>query len=333
MSCPGANCPLLQQYTCPPNCPRRELACPIRHCLHWAPVSCKPRKRCARPCTVHEPIESFVNRTLSVVWQDLPEPTPTTRATRKLILITTTFPHSLQLLKLQHCVHVLRNVDNIFWVVSEDAAQPSAGVSQLLRASGISHEHIAYGPTRKGGNAQRNQALKLIRRRKMRGVVYNMDDVRTSPDNAYHPKLWDELRTLRPMRVGVFALRRGTFPPPWCDGYFRPLSKSWNKVGGQKMMIERPLYNATTGSFIRFAAGWCGGSSWLSRRRGRRKYCLDMGAFAFDALLLQQIAGPPWNYSGHGGESEFVDKLIPGGQPEDLQPLGNCGLNVYVFHN
>lgn len=181
MSCPGANCPLLQQYTCPPNCPRRELACPIRHCLHWAPVSCKPRKRCARPCTVHEPIESFVNRTLSVVWQDLPEPTPTTRATRKLILITTTFPHSLQLLKLQHCVHVLRNVDNIFWVVSEDAAQPSAGVSQLLRASGISHEHIAYGPTRKGGNAQRNQALKLIRRRKMRGVVYNMDDVRTSP--------------------------------------------------------------------------------------------------------------------------------------------------------
>lgn len=65
----------------------------------------------------------------------------------------------------------------------------------------------------------------------------------------------------------------------------------------------------------------------------RRKYCLDMGAFAFDALLLQQIEGPPWNYSGHGGESEFVDKLIPGGQPEDLQPLGNCGLNVYVFHN
>ena len=43
--------------------------------------------------------------------------------------------------------------------------------------------------------------------------------------------------------------------------------------------------------------------------------------------------GSPWNYTGHGGESELVERLLPGGSPEDLQPLANCGLDVLVFHN
>jgi hypothetical protein len=38
-----------------------------------------------------------------------------------------------------------------------------------------------------------------------------------------------------------------------------------------------------------------------------------MGAFAFDATLLQHVVGAPWNYTGHGGESELIEKLLPGG--------------------
>lgn len=34
-----------------------------------------------------------------------------------------------------------------------------------------------------------------------------------------------------------------------------------------------------------------------------------------------------------GGESEFLQTLLPNGFPEDLQPLGNCGLDVLVYHN
>ena len=58
-----------------------------------------------------------------------------------------------------------------------------------------------------------------------------------------------------------------------------------------------------------------------------------MGGFAFDATLLQHVVGAHWNYTGHGGESELVEKLLPGGSPADLQPLANCGLDVLVFHN
>ena len=49
--------------------------------------------------------------------------------------------------------------------------------------------------------------------------------------------------------------------------------------------------------------------------------------------LLQQVQGEPWSYTGHGGESEFIESLLPGGRPEDLQPLANCGQDVLVFHN
>ena len=49
-------------------------------------------------------------------------------------------------------------------------------------------------------------------------------------DNGYHPLLWDELRKLRPMRVGIFALRRGIYPPPACDGHYGALDHSWDRV-------------------------------------------------------------------------------------------------------
>jgi hypothetical protein len=49
-----------------------------------------------------------------------------------------------------------------------------------------------------------------------------------------------------------------------------------------------------------------------------------MGGFAFDAALLMRVEGAPWPYSGHGGESELVERLLPNSSAEDLQPLANC---------
>lgn len=248
--------------------------------------------------------------------------------------VTVTFAHSLQLLKLEHCAHALHlaGTDAVTWIVVEDAASVSASVAALLSSSGVpSYRHLAVGPTRQGGNAQRNAALELIRAQRLDGVVYQMDD-----DNAWHPSLWDALRALRPMRAGVLAVRRAMwgkpmwFGPVSCDGTFRA-----NSTAAQKRThwIERPRYNAVTGAFEGFDAGWCDPSSYVWRHVGRRTFCVDMGGFAFDAALLQHVVGPPWNYSGHGGESELLEKLLPGGRPEDLQPLANCGQDVLVFHN
>ena len=90
---------------------------------------------------------------------------------------------------------------------------------------------------------------------------------------------------------------------------------------------------------------------------GRREICVDMGGFAFDANLLRRLnrTAQPWSYGGRqecrrsvsgvplnasecrtnwrGGESEFIESLLPNGFYEDLQPLGNCGHDVLVWHN
>ena len=127
----------------------------------------------------------------------------------------------------------------------------------------------------------------------------------------------------------MLAVRRGVFPPPRCDGRFLPLLSREKRT----LKIERPVYDNATGAFVRFDAGWCGGKGWMTRRYGRRTFCVDMAGFAFDARLLRPLRGELWTYTGHGGESEFIERLLPGGRPDDLQPLANCGRDVLVFHN
>ena len=304
-------------------------------CSGW---SCLPRRRtCTRAngqknCS-SEPKADFTMRTIDTIWPHLAaeqrlvarEGPATARAGRRLLLVTTTFPHELQRAKLMHCARLLSTEGRgVLWLVAEDAAAPSPDVSQLLSESGVPHVHLAFGPTRSGGNAQRNVALKYIRDRRLSGVVYNMDD-----DNAYHPSLWSELRLLGRRRVGIFAVRRSVWLAPACDGYFRG---RWTA-----MTIERPVYNQSTGEFKHFSAGWCSGTkhNWQARMYGARKYCVDMGGFAFDAELLWRVEGEVWSFSRkQGGESELVDKLLgPSGSPAQLQPLANCGMDVLVFHN
>ena len=200
-------------------------------------------------------------------------------------------------------------------------------MAKLLRGTGKPFRHVAYGPTRKGGNAQRNALLQIIKSERLAGIVYNMDD-----DNGYHPSLWTEMRRLRPMRVGVFGVRRGSYPPPACDGVFDVLLPG-SRWKFREHMIERPTYDAGTGRFAGFEAGWCDPSAWTWQKRGPRTFCVDMGGFAFDAALLHGVAEPIWNYTGHGGESELISKMLPGGIAEDLQPLANCGQDLLVFHN
>jgi hypothetical protein len=69
------------------------------------------------------------------------------------------------------------------------------------------------------------------------------------------------------------------------------------------------------------------------RARRRRDRPAPLAGFAFDASLLWPLRGEIWEYEGHGGESELIERLLPGAGPEALQPLANCGRDVLVFHN
>ncbi len=112
-------------------------------------------------------------------------------------------------------------------------------------------------------------------------------------DNFYEPALFAELRRVR--RVGVLPV-----------GLLGP----WG--------IERPILR---GGRI---AGWS--AHWKSRR-----YPLDMAGFAFNASLLQGIAGPIWTYETRGGESEFLERLIA--SPDELEILCDSCRRCHVWHN
>jgi len=268
--------------------------------------------------------QEYTAKVMNVVWNHTATHDPVANI-RRLLLVTITFAHPLQLLKLEHCARNLYPERSaVLWFVVEDASETSPEISSLLRRWDIAHMHLAHGPTRLGGNMQRNLALKIIRDAKIDGVVYNMDD-----DNGWHPRLWNELRRVKPMGVGIFAVRRGVYPPPRCDGSTdRYGTRSW-----RTQLIERPLYDGF-GRFFGFRAGWCKNGV-MVQRHGARKFCVDMGGFAFDAALLQRVRGEPWNITTkpNQGESRLIEMLLPSGLPEDLQPLANCGRDVLVFHN
>lgn len=282
----GVELPQLAPLVCPLGCP----GVPSVQCApHCAAVLCATLKKGA-------PKLPWLAGLLRSLRPHAP-PHPPPRAGPTLLLITITFPHAEQLLKLEHCAHALVGEPGVLWVVAEDAASPSPFVGALLNRSGLVHVHLAHGPTRQRGNAQRDAALRYIREQRLEGVVYNMDD-----DNAYAPAVWNELRAVRPGRVGVLAVRRAVFPPPRCDGRFFPL----RKVEQRKLRVDRPLYDATTGLFAGFDSGWCRPSSWMSRKLGPRKFCVDMGGFAFDAALLRRTAlqRRVWDYIGHADNSD-----------------------------
>ena len=97
----------------------------------------------------------------------------------------------------------LRELPNRLWIVCEDAAAPNETVRHVLNASGVEHVYLARGPTRRKGHEQRSLAYEYIRRHRLAGVVYNMDD-----DNSYAHALWSELRMVRRGRVAVHCCLR-----------------------------------------------------------------------------------------------------------------------------
>ena len=206
-----------------------------------------------------------------------------------------------------------------------------------------------------------------------------MDD-----DNAYHPSLWNELRTVGKGRIAVLAVRRHVHPPPRCDGFFAKLTNYTLTAGGlawsrsyagsasagqvrwerREMRIDRPRVEPPcSGRVVGFEAGWCDQPTWMTRVFGPRAYCVDMAGFAFDAALLQgrPDLAEPFSFNGRceqaahlakrrghgkrsskqpycttqGGEDEFLRRLTKTDRAADahLQPLGNAGRDVLVFHN
>lgn len=212
---------------------------------------------------------------------------------QKLILVTCTYNHTNRIAYIKHLIkNIISKLNNYIWILVEDGNSTNTELSELLHKSNINYKYLFYGPTRSGGNAQRNFALEYIVDSNIDGIVYSVDD-----DNLYNIKLFNEIRQTKNLSI---------FP---VGGWGRPEGNP-----------EKPILNENH-EFIEWNSSW------------KRKYSTDMAGFSFSTNLLHKISKPFWTYASHGGgESEFIDRLIPGIDNIEFN-LCNFNTECYVYHN
>jgi glycosyltransferase involved in cell wall biosynthesis len=113
-----------------------------------------------------------------------------------LIFITPTYDRPNRTAYLRRCAEVFKTQQKFVWIIIEDGLAVDAGIREMLNASGVQFQYLAFGPTRCWGNQQRNFALEYIRRNEMKGIIYFADD-----DNYYDPRLFDELRKTKQVSI------------------------------------------------------------------------------------------------------------------------------------
>ena len=62
-------------------------------------------------------------------------------------VITPTYPRAVQVPEMTRLAQTLMLTTNVFWVVTEDAAQRTPAVTEILQRSGLPHVHILGGLT------------------------------------------------------------------------------------------------------------------------------------------------------------------------------------------
>ncbi|XP_012252537.2 galactosylgalactosylxylosylprotein 3-beta-glucuronosyltransferase P [Athalia rosae] len=215
-----------------------------------------------------------------------------------LYVITPTYRRPEQVPELTRMAHTLMLVKNVHWLVIEDAQIATQQVTDLLKRTGLTYEHlIAPMPDqyklKKGakprGVSNRNRGLQWLRANATKGVFYFADD-----DNTYDIRLFDEIRTTKKVSM---------WPVGLCT-----------KAGLSTPVVKN-------GKFIGFYDGWMAG----------RKFPVDMAGFAVSVkfLLDRPKAGMPFK-PGYE-EDGFLKSLAPF-EPNQIELLANKCTEVLAWH-
>lgn len=221
-----------------------------------------------------------------------------TTKSRRIYIITATYRRPEQIPELTRMAQTLLHVPNIHWLIVEDAAMKTQLVTDLLRRTGIPHDHLlAPMPdkfkTKKGpkprGVSNRNQGLLWVRANATTGVVYFADD-----DNTYDIRLFEEIRSTK--RVSMF-------PVGLCTHYG----------------LSSPV--VLDGKFVGFYDGWTVG----------RKFPVDMAGFAVSVEFLLQRPKANMPYSPGYEEDGFLRGLAPF-EPKEIELKANNCTEILVWH-
>jgi hypothetical protein len=141
----------------------------------------------------------------------------------KLIVVTVTYKRPSRMPMMAHLKSHLDGLEEVEWVVVEDSDSKDPELARFLPP--YAH-HLHHGPTRDGGNEQRNAAFEYIHDTGLEGIVYNADD-----DNKYYTRLFREIMSTR--RFSMFPVGNlgphGVERPIIINGKFQRWDADWTQ--------------------------------------------------------------------------------------------------------
>ncbi|XP_076031861.1 galactosylgalactosylxylosylprotein 3-beta-glucuronosyltransferase P-like [Oratosquilla oratoria] len=213
-----------------------------------------------------------------------------------LYIITPTYYRNTQKADMTRLSQTLRNVDNVHWIVVEDANSTSERVHSILERSGLPYTHLAAATPEEyrerklmgRGVFNRRRGLQWLREEADDGVLYFADD-----DNTYDLRIFEQIRYTK--RVSVFPV-----------GMILSLGISSPIVRHDKVI----------GFHDAFQAG--------------RKFALDMAGFAVNLRLLHSNPKADIPLQVSYLENGFLKALDI--ELEDLEPVADKCTQVLVWH-
>lgn len=185
-----------------------------------------------------------------------------------LIIVTCSWNRPCRLSYFKYLINtIFSKINNYTWIVVEDGSEIDENLKKLLPENCI---YLCYGPTKDGGNKQRNFAYEYIYDNKLTGIIYNADD-----DNAYDLTLFDEIR--KTQKLSIFPVL------------------GWNRL---KKDPERPILDSN-GKFLRWNSTW-----------NRKYATDMAGFAFHSDLLSKLEKPFWRRVGHGGGESEFIDSVI-----------------------
>ncbi|CRK97440.1 CLUMA_CG010829, isoform A [Clunio marinus] len=214
-----------------------------------------------------------------------------------IYIITPTYRRPVQLAELTRLGYTLKHVRNLFWLVIEEAEEPTPCVTKLLDEIDVPFVHLVAqmpsdipksGPKPRGV-ANRNRGLQWLRANATNGVFYFADD-----DNSYDLELFEQIR---------FTKKISMFPVGLVSDF------------GLSSPVVR------NGEVIGFYDGYVAG----------RKYQVDMASFAINVEFLNSRPNAVMPYKESKEEDEFLKGLEPF-EINEIEALGSGCTRVLVWH-
>lgn len=214
-----------------------------------------------------------------------------------LYIITPTYRRPEQLAEITRLGYTLKHVQNLFWLIVEDADSRTESVTRLLKQIDVPFIHLTAPMPAKyrklkvkpRGVSNRNRGLQWIRANATEGVLYFADD-----DNTYNLEIFEQMRHIR--KVGM-----------WPVGLI-------SKYG-----VSSPI--VTNGTINGFYDGWIGG----------RKYPIDMAGFAVSVKFLLSRPKAEMPFKAGYEEDGFLRSLDPLDMKEIDLLAANC-TEILTWH-